>query len=102
MKKRYIILVVLVFITASFSLSYYEWNQPLYPVYDGENLLKTDAYPFTFAFFGDNRPRTMEELKENLNLEGTELQTEQHTEQPEVFVKIIQMINEEDPLFVIG
>ena len=86
-------MVVVFLIVAAFSVYYYKWHQP-YPVYDGEKLLKTDVYPFTFVFFGDNRPASLNELKEDSELKDTG--------QPEVFVKMIQMINEEDPLFVIG
>lgn len=54
-----------------------------YPIYSGEELLKPDVYPYTFVFFGDNRPA-------------------KGKEQPEIFTIMIQMINEDDPLFVIG
>ncbi len=92
MKKRYGILVVILIATA-FLIYYFEYYLP-YPVYNGEELLNTEVYSFTFVFFGDNRPATIEELKENVGLKDTG--------QPEVFVKIVQMINEEDPLFVVG
>ena len=54
-----------------------------YPVYDGENLLQTDIYPYTFIFYGDNRP-----AKGSI--------------QPETFNRIIEMINKDSPLFVVG
>ena len=54
-----------------------------FPVYCGEDLLGTDTYPFTFVYFGDSRPATGKA-------------------QSDVFKDIIQMINEETPLFVIG
>ena len=54
-----------------------------YPVYSGEEILKTESYPYTFVYFGDSRPA-------------------QEGEQPEVFKVILEMINEDNPLFVIG
>jgi 3',5'-cyclic AMP phosphodiesterase CpdA len=53
-----------------------------YPVYRGEDFFG-DTYPYTFVFFGDNRPA-----------EGSQ--------QPEIFVKMLGKINELNPLFAVG
>jgi Icc protein len=58
-------------------------REPAYPVYEGETLFKKNVYPFEFAFFGDSSP-------------------EKGSEQPESFKKMIEMINEDNPLFVVG
>ena len=80
MKKQYV-LITLCVLAADAVL--YSGHEEGYPVYNEEELLKTDVYPFTFVFFGDNRPSSGKE-------------------EPEVFKTIIQMINEDDPLFVVG
>jgi 3',5'-cyclic AMP phosphodiesterase CpdA len=57
-------------------------STPQYPVYNGEQLFQ-DIYPYTFVFFGDNRPAAGKE-------------------QPEAFKAMIPMINNENPLFIVG
>ncbi len=74
-------LVLIIVVAAVVIAVVYEYNLP-YPVYDGEELL-SDVYPYTFAFYGDNRPG-------------------QGSEQPEAFNIIIEKINKDNPLFVIG
>ena len=54
-----------------------------YPVYDGEKIVGSRDFPFTFIYFGDNQPR-----------EGRE--------QTQVFNRMIGLINAEAPTFVIG
>jgi predicted phosphodiesterase len=81
MKNRYIIIVVCVGLLVYSSYLYRTKSQ--YPVYCGEELLKTSTYPYTFVFFGDNRPA-----------EGSK--------QPEIFKTVLEMVGNEDPLFVIG
>ena len=79
MNKKYGALILIIFIVSIFSVL----DSTEYKIYDGEKIIKKDIYPYKFVFFGDNKPK-----------EGKE--------QPEVFIKLIKMINEEDPLFVIG
>ncbi len=83
MKKRYGTIVAI--LIAGFLLYYFYWYLP-YPVYEGEELLQSDVYPYTFVFFGDNRPA----------IEKGEFN------QPDNFKTIIEMINKENPLFVVG
>ncbi len=83
MKRRYSILITLIFAAAIAVVTLYGERSHQYPVYDGQNLFSKEEYPYTFVFFGDNRP-------------------EKGAEQPEVFVEMISKINEENPLFVIG
>lgn len=80
MKKQYVVIALCVLAAVAVLYSGYEKG---YPEYNGEELLERDVYPFTFVFFGDNRPSSGKE-------------------QPEVFKTIIQMINEDNPLFVVG
>jgi predicted phosphodiesterase len=54
-----------------------------YPIFDGEKISGTYEFPFSFVYFGDNQPR-----------EGKE--------QTDVFIRMITLINEENPTFVIG
>jgi 3',5'-cyclic AMP phosphodiesterase CpdA len=91
MKRRYWGLVVGV--AVAFSIYYLEYYIP-YPVYSGEQLLNSDISPFTFVFFGDNRPSSEDELKENLGIK--------ESGQPAVFATMVQLISEKEPLFVIG
>jgi len=79
MNKKYGILILIILIVSIFSIL----NNIGYKTYDREKIIKEDIYPYKFVFFGDNRPKLGKE-------------------QPEVFINIIKMINEEDPLFVIG
>ena len=79
MNKKYAVLLLIVFTVTIFSVL----NNAEYKTYDGEKIIKKDIYPYKFIFFGDNRPGYGKE-------------------QPEVFINMIKMINEEDPLFVIG
>ena len=89
MKKRYaIVLVILGAVILCWSIqeireTYLFHDELEYPVYNGEELLKTDVYPYKFAYFGDSRPESVDEV-------------------PEVFKTVIQMINRDDPLFVMG
>lgn len=88
MKKRYVFAVIIGVLVVGCCITYYNHfasriSYSEFPVYEGEELLGKDTYPFTFVFFGDNRP-------------------EKGKEQPEIFIRIIEMINEKDPLFVIG
>lgn len=89
MKKRYVVtLVVAVAVVLSGciierKIDYLFHDELEYPVYDGEEILETDLYPYTFAYFGDSRPESVGEV-------------------PKVFRTVVQMINEDNPLFVIG
>lgn len=65
---------------------YEEIGKGPYPAHYREEEIEKGVYPFTFVFFGDNRP-AVEDGK---------------FEQPEIFIDMIQKINEENPLFVIG
>ena len=80
MKKYYVAAVIAVLLVCS---GYYLQQNMGYPVYQGEDIFKASVNPYTFVFFGDNRPAV-------------------GWKQPDVFKTIIQMINKEDPLFVIG
>lgn len=91
MNKRYSVLVA-VCVTAVLAVTYSGMRiskrtgsdkDGKFPVYSGEDLLEPNVYPYTFVFFGDSR-------------------SDKGKEQPEVFKIMIQMINEDDPLFVIG
>lgn len=79
MNKKYSILILIIFVVSIFSVL----DNIEYKTYDGEKIIKEDIYPYKFVFFGDNRPKFGKE-------------------QPEIFIKMIKMMNEEDPLFVIG
>jgi 3',5'-cyclic AMP phosphodiesterase CpdA len=79
MDKRLVIILVAAAVTAAVCM----YTGLLYPVYDGEELLQTDIHPYTFVFYGDNRPA-------------------KGSKQPETFNRIIEMINKDNPLFVIG
>jgi predicted MPP superfamily phosphohydrolase len=73
-------LVGLVFVCVVACIVYYDSG---YPVYDGEKIVGSSDFPFTFVYFGDNQPR-----------EGKE--------QTQVFEHMIALINEEAPTFIIG
>ncbi len=79
MKKQYAVVLVVILVVSGIL---YKEQKDNYPVYTGEDILGNE-YPYTFVFFGDNRPA-----------DGKE--------QPEVFKTIVGMINNDDPLFVIG
>ena len=57
-------------------------HQGIYPVYNGDDLLG-DSYPYTFVYFGDTRPETV-------------------NEKPEIFMDMIPLIHDEHPLFIVG
>jgi len=84
MNKRYMLIVVVCVLVLAvlYYVLYTVHDEKEYPVYDGEEILE-DSYPYTFVFFGDNRPASGKN-------------------QPEVFKTMIQKINHENPLFVIG
>jgi predicted phosphodiesterase len=89
MKKRYVVTLVVVgaVVLSGYiierEIDYLFHDELEYPVYDGEELFKTEVYPYKFAYVGDSRPESVEEV-------------------PEVFKTVIQMINKDNPLFVIG
>jgi predicted phosphohydrolase len=80
MDKMYTV-VVMVCVVAGIVLAAYYCGEE-YPVFDMDSMLD-DVYPYTFVFFGDNQP-------------------EKGVTQPDVFIHIIEMINADNPLFVIG
>jgi hypothetical protein len=92
MKRRYVIFIsaVLIVVAATTFTIFYE----SYPTHYREPEIQEGVYPYTFVFFGDCRPPFEAERKEDVKYTDTGY--------PEVFKKMISMINEEDPLFVIG
>ncbi|MCD6127139.1 MAG: metallophosphoesterase [Methanomicrobia archaeon] len=79
MNKKYGLIILIILAVSIFSVL----SNTGYKTYDGEKIIEKDLYPYKFIYFGDNRPKTGKE-------------------QPEIFVNMIEMINKEDPLFVIG
>ena len=79
MNKKYGLIILIILAVSIFSVL----SNTGYKTYDGEKIIEKDLYPYKFIYFGDNRPKYGKE-------------------QPEIFVNMIKMINEEDPLFVIG
>jgi 3',5'-cyclic AMP phosphodiesterase CpdA len=82
--KRWHVMVAAAGVAALLMMTGYQVQRTKdqYPVYKGEDFFG-DTYPFTFVFFGDNRPA-----------EGSQ--------QPEVFITMLEKINELNPLFVVG
>ncbi len=92
MKRIYVVFIgaILIAAVAATFVTLYE----KYPTHYREIEIQKDVYPYKFIFFGDCRPPYEFEKREDLKLTDTGY--------PEVFIKMISMMNEEDPLFIVG